>query len=269
MGLAIDTVLAFSTQAGAAAYPTALAAATGDSLQIRNYVQGTTAQLEAFVVDGGGTAEFGILSPMLHDDKTGLTWETAETPGAFLMPRPAGVQLTSGDTLTVNGQAAAATTITAGLVNYYQNLPGASARLASWGDISGNIKYIKPVRIGVDAVAVGAWTDTLITKTEDQLHARSDYAVLGYVTSAAVDLIGVKGGETGNLRICGPGPTSSLDISEYFITMSDRHGTPHIPVFNADNRGAFYLSAANSAAIAGNGAYVSLILAELRTPFPR
>ena len=32
----------------------------------------------------------------------------------------------------------------------------------------------------LNAIAVGAWTDTLITATENQLHANASYAVLGY-----------------------------------------------------------------------------------------
>lgn len=180
-------------------------------------------------------------------------------------PRKVGVNMVSGDTLTVQGSIAAAGTIVAGLALYYSNLRGQQARLHSWGDIAGNIKSIKTVEVDLNAVAVGAWTDTLVNKTEDQLHAHSDYAVLGYEPNTAIDIVGVKGQETGNLRICGPGNTQTLDVSEYFVALSEQQGTPHIPVFNADNKGSFYVSAAHSAAIGAGAEHVYLILAELVT----
>ncbi len=171
----------------------------------------------------------------------------------------------SNDTLTVQGGIAGAGTIAAGLQIYYSQLPGIAARLHSWGDISGNYKYIKSVEVDMDAIAVGAWTDTLITKTENQLHASKDYAVLGYTPSAALDLIGVKGSATGNLRACGPGPTSTIDITEYYVTMSEMNKVPYIPVFNSDDRNAFYVSAFNHAAVGAGATHVYLILAELLT----
>lgn len=268
MGVAIDTIQAFATEGALAAFPTALAGAGGDSLTIRNFEQPSYARLEALIYSAGGGEKVRVTSPMLHDDVTGLTFQPGEIPAAFLMPRPVGVPLTAGDTLSIDGGIAAAGTITAALVVYYSNLTGAAARLANWGDISGNIKTIKTVEVDLDAVAVGAWTDTALTKTEDQLHTKSDYAVLGYQVDPAVDVVGVKGQFTSNLRICGPGPTSTLDITEYFVTMAERHGTPHIPVFNGNDKGSIVVSAANHAAIGAGAASVYLILAELVNPFP-
>jgi len=43
------------------------------------------------------------------------------------------------DQLTVEMSGGAAETDIVGLINYYTDLPGASARLHSWGDISGNM----------------------------------------------------------------------------------------------------------------------------------
>jgi len=263
MGLAIDTVLAFATAGAASPFPTALAATPGDSLTVRNFAATDTAQLEAIIYSAGGGQKFRLTSPRLHDPNTGLTFQPGEVPSAFTLPREAGVTLYPGDTLQAFGGIAAAGTITVGLVNYYSNLQGTSARLHMWGDISGIVKAYKSVEVDLAAVAVGAWTDTLITATENQLHAGSDYAILGYEVNPAVDIVGVKGAFTGNLRMCGPGPVSTLDISEYYVQMSESHGTPHIPVFNANDRNGVYVSAAHHAAIAGGAASVYLIVAEL------
>lgn len=260
---AIDTVQYFSTQAAASAFPTALAVAPGDPPGIRSFAPTDTANMTALIYSAGGGQKVRVASPMLHDNVTGLTFQPAEVPSAFLLGDEVGVRLTAVDTLSVYGGIAAAGTITAALVVYYSNLPGVQARLHMWGDISGIIKSIKSVEVDLAAIAVGAWTDTIITATENQLHAHTDYAILGYDVSAAVDVVGVKGQATGNLRVCGPGPTSTLDITEYFVLRSAKMGIPYIPVFNGDDRGAFYVSAANHAALGGGAASVYLILAEL------
>lgn len=260
---AIDTVGIFATAGAASPFPTALAAAPGDSLAIRNFAAGQYAQLEALIYSAGGGQRVRLTSPNLHDNQTGITFEPAEVPAQFLVAAPFSVNLQANDTLVAQGGIAAAGTIAGALQIYYSQLPGIQARLHMWGDISGNIRNYKTVEVDLNAIAVGAWTDTLITTTENQLHANRDYAVLGYQCSAAIDVVGVKGSATGNLRVCGPGASSTLDITEYFVYMSEQNNLPYIPVFNSDDRGAFYVSAFNHAAVAGAADHVYLVLAEL------
>lgn len=263
---AIDTVAFFSTQGAAAPFPVALAAAPGDSLTVRNFPSGQYAQVESLIYSAGGGQRVRLVSPNLHDNQTGLTFEPAEVPAQFLVAAPFSIGLQANDTLSMYGGIAAAGTIAGALGVYYSQLPGISARLHSWGDISGNIRYIKSVEVDLSAIAVGAWTDTLITATENQLHANRDYAVLGYQCSAALDVVGFKGSATGNLRVCGPGASSTLDITEYFVYMSEENNIPYIPVFNSDDRFAAYVSAFNHAAVGGGATHVYLILAELINP---
>lgn len=265
-GKAIDTILAFSTQAGAGAFPQTLAATTGDSLVVRGTVGESKAHLMAavFKSDAAGN-EFRITSPLLHDNVTGLTFVAPENPTIFSVPEPTSVELNEQDTLVVQGQSGAATTITAGLVIYYDDLRGTDADLHHWSDIKDDIKFIKSVQVQLGAIAVGAWTDTLITATEDQLHADASYAVLGYTVSPAVALVGIKGVATGNLRACGPGFAQTLEISDYYIKMSQEHNMPYVPVFQANDRRAFFVSAADSVARANQAVTVSLVVAQLKT----
>lgn len=264
MGRAIDTVLAFSTQAAAAGFPTALAATTGDSLAIRSFDRAKKAYLQSVIYSSNAAGQKArVQSPLLHDNVTGLTWQPGEQPSQWMLPPEGAVELRPIDTLAAFGQCGAATTITMGLVNYYEDLDGVSANLFNWADIRGLITYIKSFEVDLNAIAVGAWTDTLITATENQLHADEYYAVLGYEVNPSVDIVGFKGSATGNLRVCGPGPVSSLDIAEYFITFSAKCGRPCIPVFNANDRFAFYVSAANHAAVGGGAASVYPIVAQL------
>lgn len=265
-GKAVDTVLCFSTQAGVSAFPTPLAAATGDSLITRGTVGESKAHLMSFITksDAAGN-EFRITSPLLHDNVTGITMFPNENPSLFNVPSEASVELNEQDTLNVQGQCGAATTITAGLVIYYDDIRGTDADLYQWSDIRDDIKFIKSVQVGNLAVAVGAWTDTPITNTENQLHADRSYAVLGYLSNPAPAIIGVKGIATGNLRMCGPGASQSTDLSDFFVQMSLKHGLPYIPVFQANDRNSFYVSMADSVARAANAVNVSLIIAELKT----
>lgn len=264
MGLAFDTVLAFSTQAGAAAFPTALAAAPGDSLTVRNTNGNSKGHIEAFICASNTTGQrFRIASPLLHDNVTGLTFASAENPAPFLVPAEVAVDVSSQDTLSVFGSCAAATTITAAIGIAYDDLRGAQADLYRWADLRDNIKTYKSIEVSNGAIAVGAWTDTLITASENQLHADSSYAVIGYDSNVPIDVIGVKGIATSNLRMCGPGPGTSLDISSYFVYQSEKSNRPYIPVFQANDRGGFFVSTANHAAIGGGASEVFLLVAEL------
>lgn len=264
MGLAVDTVLAFSTQAGAGAFPVALAAAPGDSLVVRSTNGNSKGHLDAFICASNAAGQkFRLASPLLHDNVTGLTVVANENPANFLVPAEIQIDVSSQDTLSVFGACAAATTITAALAIQYDDVRGVSADLYRWNDLKDNVKQYKAIEVDLSAIAVGAWTDTLITATENQLHADSSYAVIGYMTNVSVDVIGVKGVATGNLRMCGPGPGSTLDVSAYYVYQSEQSNKPYVPVFQANDRGGFYVSAANHAALGGGAAIVSLLVAEL------
>lgn len=258
MGLAIDTVLGQVTNSAALA---ALAMAQGDSLTVRPSNPGGKATLEAILAQASTPGQVRVKSPMFADNVSGITVPTKESPGEFLMPQDIGQSLVSQDTLSAQATSGAADSTVVALRNYYSDLAGASARLHSWGDIAGNVRNIKVMEVACVTGAIGAWSDTLITTTENLLWANTDYAVLGYEVNAAVAAVGIKGNEFNNFRVCGPGATSTLDISEYFVSFSERMNTPHIPVFNSANDGSVFVStAANAANVAVN---VYLVLAQL------
>lgn len=261
MGLAIDTILAATVNPGAG--PTAATVtASGDSLTVRNFGTADRAYLEQ-IIRMGTTAGFAqVRSPRLHDNVSGIRITPGESPSVFALPAYVGQVLYSGDALIAELSGGAAETDIMALSVFYSNLQGSNARLHSWGDIAGNIAYVKPVRVAVTSSAtIGAWTDTAITTTENLLEAGSDYAVLGYTTNTALGVVGVRGQETGNLRVCGCGATSEFATSDYFIYLSEKTGRPHIPVFNSNNAGNVQVSVA--AATASVSSTVELILAQL------
>ena len=260
MGLAIDTVVGHVVNAGATV--TAVTVASGDSLTVRSFGPGAYARLERVIRAGASSGIVQVRSPMFHDNVRGIRFTSAEDPTVLLLPPEVGQPLTSQDTLIAEMTGGTAETDLAALVVYYSNVLGTSARLHSWGDISGNVKSIKPLEVDCTASAtIGTWVDTVATETENLLHANTDYAVLGYVTDVNCAVVGIKGQETGNLRICGPGTTVTDDTSDYFVKWSNRENTPHIPVINAANIGSVYASVVDSNA--STAVKVQLILAEL------
>lgn len=266
MGRALDTILSGVNVGGATTVATALTDTTianGDSKTVRAFGPSAEAFLEQIILQAGtATNQVRVKSPMFHDNVNGISYKSQASPTIFEMPREIGQKLYSNDQLTVQATAAANTACLVALTAYYTDLPGAAARLASWGDIRGLIKSIKPVEVDVTTgAASNTWVDTVITTTEDLLHANTDYAVLGYESDVNIGVIGIKGQETGNLRVCGPGDASTRQMSDFFVDASTRYGTPHIPVFNSANKDSVFVS------VAGNGlstaAKVQLVLAEL------
>ena len=264
MGLAIDTVLLdlHNTSTNAAALA-AMAPASGDSLSVRSFKDGASASLENVVVQCTTPPKrVRVLSPRLHDNVTGLTLTALENPTEFLLAADISQALYSADTLVVQAEAAASSDTVAALFVYYSDLPGVQANLYTWDQIKSRIIALKPVEVDVTTSAtIGSWTDTLINPTENQLKANYEYAVLGFTESANLLCVGVKGPATGNLRVGCPAASPTLRLSDYFIYQSQAQGRPYIPVFNANDRAATYVSAAaNTASVTSN---VTMICAQL------
>lgn len=259
MGRAIDTILGQVTNSVAL---TGITVASGDTLQVKNFDQASKAYLENIHVKAGQAATARILSPSFHDPVRGITFITAQAPTVFAMPREVGQPLTRGDVLTAQLTSGAANSSAVALQHYYENLPGTQAQLASWSDIAGYIDNVKPVEVDVTTSAgIGTWQDAALNATEDLLHADTWYACLGYVVDVAVAVVAVRGPDTGNLRVSGPGSVLTGFTGDYFVTESDRTGRPHIPLINSNNKGGTTVSAADNAA--STAVKVQLILAEL------
>lgn len=264
MGRAIDSVLAQITNTVALG---AVTVAPGDTLTVRNFDPPANAYLEAILFKGGQSVTARVLSPLFHDAVRGITYISAQAPTQYTLPREVGQKLQPQDTLQLQGLSGAANSSAFLLQNYYENVGGAAARLVMWEDIAGNIANIKPVECDVAASAtIGAWNDTALTVTENLLKANTDYAVLGYVVDVACLCIAIKGNDTGNLRVSGPGTLLQDTTQDYFIQQSEDTGRPHIPVINAANANNTVVSVADNAA--GTAVKVQLILAQLVNNLP-
>lgn len=260
---AIDSIYTFATNPGAG--PVATAPAPGDNLTVRNFNSATDNATLEHVFRRGATAGFArVRSPRLHDVATGINWSTSEVEDTLVLPNELAQPLYPADNLITEISGGAAESDALCMLVHYSSLPGVSGQFAGLGDIQGNVRNVKAFQVAAPAGA-NAWTDTVITTTENLLHADADYAVLGYKASASCALVGIKAPETGNLRVCGPGTTTGLDTADWFVRWTRASGYPAIPVFNANNRFGVFASAVDVAAVAG--LIVTFICAELVNRF--
>lgn len=259
MGLAQDVILTAATNPSTGANT---APAAGDSLTVRNFPPANPAYLEG-IVRMGTTAGFAqVRSPLLHDNVQGIRITPGESPSLFSLPAETQQTVQPQDTFITSVSGGAGEVDLVALLMYYTNLGGAQARFLNPGDLQGNIMYAKPLQVAVTTGGTaGTWGDTVITTSEDLLHANKDYAVLGYTANVAVGIVAIKGIDTANLRVGGPGSTQEFPVSNYFVTMSLRTGRPHIPVFNSANKNSTYVS--TTAATASVSAVIELNLVEL------
>jgi len=261
MGLAMDLQAGYATNPGSTL--TALTPSPNDSFVVKSFAPSANAYLEQLIRGGAEQGIIRVRSPLMHDFVQGIRISCPTGVIPKLLSQVVLQPLYTQDSLVVEVTGASAASDIGAIGIYYTDLGGASARLVMPGDISGRVRNIVGVQVDVTtSAAIGTWSDTLITATEDVLHANTDYAVLGYVTNVALGVVALRGPDTSNLRVGGPGPASSESTSQHFVVLSERTGLPHIPVINAANKGGTYVSVVHYAAsIAGS---VTLIMAELR-----
>lgn len=257
MGLALDSILVDVHNAATTGIGLTNGTTTnsGDPLGIRYFEPGSSASLVNVIMQGTTPPRRArITSPRLHDNVTGISWQIAENPTEFMYPPQYAQPLYQNDVITVQADAAASSDTVVILQVYYSNLQGISANLQTWAQIRPKIINIKPVEVDTTSSStIGTWADTLLTTTENQLKAEYNYALLGFTASANLAAVGIKGVDTGNLRIVCPAASPTLRLTDYFVYISEQYGIPAIPVINANNRFATYISTcANTASVASN-----------------
>ena len=97
-----------------------------DSLTVRNYPQASQAFMVDVIRRHNTSGAVRVLRPLLHDNVTGMTWYTSETPSLLEIPPFVGQRIEPGDTLTVQVTGDTTHHCSVYLVNYYSQLSGAS-----------------------------------------------------------------------------------------------------------------------------------------------
>lgn len=260
MGQALDTIGGFATNPGATL--TAITVSTGDSLTIRSFQFNSPAYLYEAFRQGGTAGVVRVRSPRLHDNVQGVRVRALAADPSPLLGRELSQPLYPQDTLIAELTGGGAETDVVALLAYYSDLPGVQANLQTWAQVEPQIKNIlgNEVACTTNATA-GQWSDTAVNASFDLLKANTPYAVLGYQVDTAVCAVAIKGVDTGNLRCGGPGSTTRIETRDWFIKLSQENNSPAIPVFNAANKAATFVSLLSSAT--GQATNVNLILAEL------
>lgn len=285
MGAVLTSISAFKQGLTGGAFE-ALAAVSGDTLSALFFSADSNAYVEE-VISGNSTQrmEVAVFSPRFGDNQFGLrmqhmfnpTQASPAGPPQWLMPKQLDVPLFPSDTLNVQVNApAAAGNANVCLQVYYQNVPGAGQRLASWSLID-SIGWVRVlgIEVTVSPGATGqAGTAVAINANDARLRANLDYALLGYLTDTSGLAFRIKGPDTSGFNILMPVSYDSRNTANYFIDQDiARNGLggavaegPHIPVINSNNAGSTTIDG-----IAHNNpgsTKVTLFLAEMNAPVP-
>lgn len=242
---------------------TALTMATGDSLSVRSFpADGDAFLLNAWAQEAtAGTLT--ITSPRMHDNVQGIRSNVLITNPQPLLPRAVMQRLYAQDTLVVKLSGGGSETDVASLLVWYRNVPGIDSQLHTWDEIKPRIVNILTVenQLTTGGTAGDYGGSAALNTNFDLLKANKPYAILGYQPTAACLSVGIKGPDTGNVRIGGPGSTSRIETRAWFIDINQFTGLPTIPVINSANRGSTFVDLISTVTSTANT--VDLIMAEL------
>lgn len=244
---------------------TAVTNATGDSTAVRSYRPGSLAFLLQAWALNGTAGQHRIRSPRMHDNVNNLLYNVKASNGTPLYAEGTRQPLFAQDTLTVELSGGGAETDTESYLVFYQDVPGIDARLVMWNDISGRIQNYMTMTVAVTSgTTLGDYVgSSALSGATGNMEANVDYALLGYETSVAVTTVGIRGQDTGNARIGGPGSSIQIETRAWFKRVSDQYGLPFIPVINAANVGGTLVDVVQNSANANPT--VNLYFAQLAT----
>ena len=239
MGKAMQIVSGFVTAPSTTF--TAWTMASGDSLAIRNFVNGQ-AYIMNLWADNQSAGFIRVRSALLHDNVIGMTAGIVASEVFPLLPMGKNQEVRPQDLLIVEqtGSAVAGDIESGSLLVYYDDLPGADAHLKTWQEVSGRIEsYMLVTNTLASGTAGGYSGEEAINAEVDQWKANRDYALLGYLNGVECGSIGWRGPDTSNLRVGGPGHDVARDVTaNWFISLSLSTGKATIPVINAANKSA-------------------------------
>lgn len=247
MGQALQLIAGFATNAGATF--TVATAATPDTFAVQNFATTDAAYLEQFWGRAASPGVVRIRSPRFHDPNQGIRVQVGSANPYLKLPYGIDEQLYPGDTPIVDLTGGGAETDAVYALYSYANLPGATARYASWSDIQPRIQHISGVEVHpVTSATAGQWGNARAINADfDNFKAGQDYAILGYAAATTCGAVAFSGVETGNFKVGGPGMNDALQTRDYFIALSQGSGRPFIPIFNANNKAAFNVFASDPA----------------------
>lgn len=244
----------------------ALTAATGDSLAVRNTGNANPARILQLWADVQVAGTLRVRSPKMHDNVQGIRYDTIVSDPRPLLPWGVGQPVYPNDVIVAElaGSAVAGDIEYLCLLLHYPELPGSAGQFVGPDDVMRRAVNIFTVENTIATGTGGGYTGAEAINVEfDQFHAGGKYALLGYTVDAECAAVTWRGVDTGNLRVGGPGDETERELTaDWFMRLSRAFSMPLIPVFSAENKGGITVEAVQDE----NGADVTLtsVFAELK-----
>lgn len=246
---ALQMVSGYVTAPGTSSF-TGITLASGDSLTIqaadptkKNLLLQSWAYVQADGVQR-------IKSPRLHDNVDGIRMYVNASTIVPLLPMGVPQPVTPQDTLAVDAEGSS----TSGdieshcLLLYYESLPGIAARLITPAQLAQKFDALMGADQALTAGTSGGYSgEQKVNADFDQFVANADYALLGAISDSDLAAVGIRGPDTGNLRVGIPLFSSQPEVSrDWFVRLSNAYGLPLIPVFNAANKALTLVDVVNN-----------------------
>jgi hypothetical protein len=235
MGRALQVINGQVTNPGATV--SALTPNAGDSYTVQNAPLGSKIKL----LDAWAFTTTNLLmrvhSPKMHDNVQNNRMQPVASKAYPLMDEYGIEDLFPQDPLVVEVTGGAAEVDGGALLIYYDNLPGINARLFHREEILPHVAHRFGVEVDLtsSATSMNYSATVAINASFDTFERGYDYAILGYTCATDGLSVGLKGADTGNLRLGGPLVALPFLTSSWFVELSRKTGLPTIPVFNSGN----------------------------------
>jgi hypothetical protein len=241
MPVALETIGGFTIAAGGTLTQVTMAA--GDSNQIRNFdsADGKRCVLLDVWKYSQSNGVLQITSPALGHGNVGLRFRDSFQSIDSLFGFGQFQSMKAQDNLTIqqSGSTVAGNIDNFAMTFLYDDLKGISATLIDVDTLRLLGSTQTTIEVSITAGTNGSWSGaTSVTgaNATQALVANTSYAILGITSDTDVCAIGVKGADTGNLRIAVPGNLNNKHYTGgYFLRLSQMYGFPLIPVFNSAN----------------------------------
>lgn len=237
---------------------TALTMSAGLTNVVRNAAMDSEIKMLQAWADVQGVGILQARSPKMHDNVRGISLATSVAEVDPLLAMGAAQRLYAQDTMTLglSGSAAGGDIETGCFLIYYPELPGVEARLITAEELRSRAKSIMGQVNTIATGTAGNFSGSEAINAEfDNWKANVDYALAGYVVDIDCAAVRWIGSDSGNLGVGGPGNAKNKRMtSRWFVELSEAFDLPLIPVFNAANKSAILIDAAQDE----NGADVTV-----------
>jgi phage gp46-like protein len=271
MGAALQIINAFKQNITGGAFEP-LSPGTGDSFTVQNVPQSSETFLaEVWAVDDASAAEIFIKASRFHDQQFAIRMQVTDGSAlapveraSLLLPSALNQALFPSDVLDIEVNGTNADNVNVTLLVYYSDLPGISARLASYETVQRMQKNLVGINVPLTP-GTGDWgTGAALNSADNRLHANTDYAVLGFTSDLPATAVALSGIDTGNQRVGGPVLGDAEHDCNMFVDLARKYNSALIPIINSNNAGAITLQAASPS---GTPIALDVMLAELGETF--